>query len=173
MMMIPKYKTILYTTDLAPNSRPVLRHAIGIAQRYGAKVYMVHVVAELDPSHKNYLSALIGEERFKEQSENLNREIIETIRERLKVFTEEELNGHPEYMDALAGIEVLHGHPTDQILKMADKLNADLLVIGSHGKGVLGHNLLGSVAHRVLRRTRRPVLVVPVVEGSENTPATF
>lgn len=160
--MIPQYKTILYTTDLAVNSRKVLRHALGVAQKYDAKVHILHVVPEMDSSHKNYLASLIGEEKYKEQMEGLNQEVIEKLKGRLKGMTEEEFIDHPEYVKAVTGIEVLHGHPTDQILQTSDRINADLLVFGNHDKEASGFNLLGSVVKRVLRRTRRPVLVVPV-----------
>ncbi len=162
--MIPQYKTILYTTNLMPKSRPVLRHAIGIAQHYNARIHIVHVVPEMDPSHQNYLAALIGEEKYKQQVENLNKDLIEKIEGRLRKFIHEELQDNPAYLSLVAGIDVLHGPPTDQILTLADKLDADLLVFGSHDKDGAVMELLGNVVKRVLRRTRRPVLVVPVVE---------
>ena len=48
------------------------------------------------------------------------------------------------------------------ILAKADQYDCDMIVIGSHGKGALNHTMLGSVAQRLLRSTRKPVLVVPI-----------
>jgi nucleotide-binding universal stress UspA family protein len=48
------------------------------------------------------------------------------------------------------------------ILAKADQHDCDIIVIGSHGKGALNHTMLGSVAQRLLRSTRKPVLVVPL-----------
>jgi len=41
-------------------------------------------------------------------------------------------------------------------------LSADLIVMGTHGKGALRYAFLGSVAEKVLRKTLRPVLIVPL-----------
>jgi nucleotide-binding universal stress UspA family protein len=52
------------------------------------------------------------------------------------------------------------GEPAEQIVKAAESWKADLVVIGSHGRGALGRMLLGSVAEAVMRRAPCPVLVV-------------
>jgi nucleotide-binding universal stress UspA family protein len=57
---------------------------------------------------------------------------------------------------------VHHGNPVEQILQMADRIDADLIVLGSHGKGKLKYAFLGSVAEKVLRKTLRPAMVVPL-----------
>ena len=48
----------------------------------------------------------------------------------------------------------------EQILKTADERNCDLVVMGSHGHGVIEEALIGSTARRVVRRSKKPVLVV-------------
>ncbi len=49
----------------------------------------------------------------------------------------------------------------ETILQEVDKLDADLIVIGSHGRGAVLRALLGSTSEGVLHRTRVPVLIVP------------
>jgi nucleotide-binding universal stress UspA family protein len=61
---------------------------------------------------------------------------------------------------------LVQGPTVDTILDRLEHLGADLLVLGSHGHGALHRMLLGSVSRGVLRRTTRPVLVVPA-RGSE------
>ena len=56
---------------------------------------------------------------------------------------------------------LIQGPTVDTILEQADHLQADLLVLGSHGHGALYRALLGSVCEGVLRRTNIPVLIVP------------
>jgi len=160
--MIPKYQKVLYATNLETYDREVLRHALGIAQRYGAKVHVVHVIPEIEISHQQYVASMIGDKRFKELAENLNRDVIGKMQSDLRVFANNELRDHPEYLKAVAKIEVLHGHPAERILQRADELDADLLVFGTPAQKDGGFDFLGSVIKRVLRRTRRPVLVVPV-----------
>lgn len=53
------------------------------------------------------------------------------------------------------------GSPTDEIIKTAETWNADLIVMGTHGRTGLLHLLLGSIAEHVLRHSKIPVLVVP------------
>ena len=53
-----------------------------------------------------------------------------------------------------------HGQIVDEILRLAEESHADLNVLGTHGRGGLGHLILGSVAERVVRLARCPVLTV-------------
>jgi nucleotide-binding universal stress UspA family protein len=53
------------------------------------------------------------------------------------------------------------GHPKEEILKTAETWQADLIVIGTHGRTGFLHLLLGSVAEEVVRRSKIPVIVVP------------
>ena len=63
-----------------------------------------------------------------------------------------------------AGIAVelvaTHGQIVDEILRLSEESHADLIVLGTHGRGGLGHLILGSVAERVVRLARCPVLTV-------------
>jgi len=52
------------------------------------------------------------------------------------------------------------GTPVDRILDYIDANHIDLVVIGTHGRGAVGHLLLGSVAERIVRRSPAPVLTV-------------
>jgi nucleotide-binding universal stress UspA family protein len=55
---------------------------------------------------------------------------------------------------------LLRGDPAGEILKLADAETADLIVLGTHGRGGLGRLLMGSVAEAVLRKAPCPVLTV-------------
>jgi nucleotide-binding universal stress UspA family protein len=59
-----------------------------------------------------------------------------------------------------ARTELRTGDPAKQIVGYADTIDADLIVVGSHGHGAVSGALLGSVSRGVLRRTIRPVLIV-------------
>jgi nucleotide-binding universal stress UspA family protein len=48
---------------------------------------------------------------------------------------------------------------------MADELNCDMIIMGTHAKGFIAHTFLGSTAKRVLRRTRKPVFIIPMPKG--------
>jgi len=57
---------------------------------------------------------------------------------------------------------VRSGQPAEAIIKEAKRVNADVIVMGSHGHSAFGEMLLGSVAHKVTQRSPVPVLLVPV-----------
>jgi nucleotide-binding universal stress UspA family protein len=160
--MIPKYKTILYATDLSENAAHAFRYAIGISRADRARIHLLHVLPEVDAAMLNYISTVMGEEKLADFELEHKDEIKDQIRLRLHRFAKEELADHPEDMERIADIEVHHGHPVVQILEVADRIDADLIVLGTHGKGLIKHAFLGSVAEKVLRKAHRPVLVVPL-----------
>ena len=71
----------------------------------------------------------------------------------------------------MQSIEICEGYPAEAILQKAEELDCDAIVMGTHSKGVLANTFLGSVAKRVLRRTRQPVFIIPLPRGK--TDITF
>ncbi len=160
--MIPKYKKIVYATDLSANAAHAFRHAISLARSYNAQIYILHVLPEVEPAMLNYISTVMGEDRLADFELEHKAEVKDQIRQRLHQFAKEELADHPEDVDRIADIEIHHGNPVAQILQVADRLEADLIVIGSHGKGKLKYAFLGSVAEKLLRKAHRPAMIVPL-----------
>lgn len=163
--MIPKIQKILYATDLSENSAYAFRYAINSANKHDAEIIILHVIEKLPTMARALVESQIG----KEQHEKILRETatrtIDRIRKRLEVFCERELKDDPGSANRVVGIEVCEGYPAEEILKKADELDCDAVVMGTHGKGVIGHTFLGSVAERVLRHIRKPVFVIPLPRG--------
>jgi nucleotide-binding universal stress UspA family protein len=160
--MIPEYRNILYATDLSLNSAYAFKHAISLARRFRAKVTLLNVLPEVDSATMNYVATVMGRDRLADFEIDHKEEIKDEIRRRLHRFAMEELGDHPEDIECIADIEVHYGNPVAQILKYADRLDVDLIVLGSHGKGRLTYAFLGSVAEKVLHKSHRPILVVPL-----------
>jgi len=160
--MLPNYKNILVPTDLSSNAVHAFRHAIMMARRNKARLHLLHVIPEVDASMRSYISAMMVKgslNRFESEHEEQARLAIQ---KELREFAEQELADHPEDLQRIASIAVIHGHPVAEILKTADQLDADVIVVGSHGKGLVEYAFLGSTAEKVLRKSRRPVFVIPV-----------
>lgn len=155
--MMPEIQKILYTTDLSPNSAYVFRYAINSAKKHDAGIIILHVVEERAP--------FFAEERLKTISEKKIAEAMNQIKNRLKTFCDSELKDNPECTGKVVSIEVCQGYPPEEILRKVDELNCDVIVMGTHGKGIIRHSFLGSTAQKVLRRVRKPVFIIPMPEG--------
>ncbi len=162
--MLPAYKNILIATDLTPNSEHAFKHAVLLARHSKAKIHLLHVVPEVDSSFRSYVSSIMGEgklESFEAQHEDQARN---KLKKELEEFTRNELANFPEDFKNIASIEIVHGRAVSQILQTADRIEADVIVMGTHGKGVLGHTFLGSVAEKVLQKSKKPVFIIPIPE---------
>ena len=134
--MIPRIKKILYATDLSENSAYAFRYAVNSAQQHGAKIHILHVLEEIKT---NILAAYYELEKLQEIREKGKEEVKDRIQKRLETFCQKELMKDPECRDLVASTEVVEGDPAAEILRKADELGVDLVVMGTHGKGLLEH----------------------------------
>lgn len=142
---LPKLKRILVPIDFSEASLKALRYAVPFAEKFGATIYLLHV---LEPSF------LVGD------VENLGlaipqRELAESTREKLLSLAAQEIE---ELVPV--GIEVRMGTAYDRIAALAKELDVDLIMIATHGYTGLKHILLGSTAERVVRHAPCPVMTV-------------
>ncbi|MBM9535808.1 universal stress protein [Desulfobulbus alkaliphilus] len=159
--MKERYARVLYATDQGPGSRVVFRHALLTARLHGARLFVLHVLPEVEEAVIQSVAAVMGQDTLIDEERKHFDEQGEELRNR---FMENREAGLQEYLvEMKENIEfaISHGRPVAGILAFADEVNADLIVIGAHRRGVIHPFFLGSVAGRLLRRTRLPVLVVP------------
>lgn len=160
--MLPTFKTILVTTDLSPNAEYAFKYAAQIAAQSKANIHLVNVVPEVDSSFRSYVSAIMGQKQLEEFETDHETEAREEIKREIDHFAQTELADKPDILKQFVGSIVLHGDPVAGILKTADAINADIIVMGTHGKGELEYAFLGSVTEKVLRKSKRPVFAVPL-----------
>lgn len=163
--MIPRIKGILYATDLSKNSAYAFRYAVNSAQKHDAKIHILHVMERMTPATEGLISQYIGEDKLTRMRQESQEYMVGKIKERLRLFAERELKNDPQTLKQVVSIEVAHGDPAAEILQKAEDLGADIVILGSHGKGVIRHAFLGSVSEEVLHRIRKPVFVIPLPEG--------
>ena len=166
--MIPKIQKILYATDLSPNSVYALRYAMTSAIKHDADIIILHVIEKVDPAGTAMLDIYLHDKRH----QNIfNEHVTQTkalIQKRLNEIREnelKELKNNPEFEDMAISIEICEGFPAEKILSKAEELNCDAIIMGTHSKGILANTFLGSTAKRVLRRTRKPVFIIPLPKG--------
>ena len=169
--MFPKIEKILYATDLSPNSAYALRYDMDSAVKHDAGIIIIHVLEPLSATIETLRHSYLTEDQEKKISEEKIAYVKDQIRKRLKIFCEKELKNDPESADRVESIELCEGFPAEMILRKADELNCDAIIMGTHSKGIIANTFLGSTAKRVLRRTRKPVFIIPLPEGE--TDITF
>jgi nucleotide-binding universal stress UspA family protein len=161
--MFPEIKKILYATDLSDNMRPVFRFALSLAEKYQAKISMLHAAEPLSPQVRWALETYMSEdEAHKAEREGLKK-VQAKMRARLAEFCQQELGKSPEESQLIAEISVISGRAAETITKKAEDWDADIVVVGTHTDPSLGGRLLGSTARKVTQLSKRPVLVVPVL----------
>jgi nucleotide-binding universal stress UspA family protein len=157
---------ILYPTDLSENANLAFGHAIRIASCYGAKITILYVLEDLPPNVLMIMQAFHGRDRWEEMQEANRDEILQSIRDRIQAVCAEVASNLPECPFVADEILVETGHPVERILRHLDKRPCDMVIMGSRGHGLLKEALLGSTSHRVLRQSRKPVLIVPLAAAN-------
>ncbi|MFC7156320.1 universal stress protein [Halomarina halobia] len=146
------YDTILVPTDGSDVAETAVDHALDLAERYGATVDALYVV-DIDA-----MEVSLGTEQIDRLRAGRFHEMDE-VRERAEAAT-----GYVAAAGAERGVEVVEhvraGVPHRVIADYVEDHDVDLVVMGSHGRSGVRRALLGSVTERVLRSTKRPVLVV-------------
>jgi nucleotide-binding universal stress UspA family protein len=166
-MKIPRIKKILYATDLSQNARYAFGYAVSLANQYKAGITILHVLEELSPTALLMVGDIIGEKRWSALKTEKEDTVLDSIKSRLEAFCDEFSTELPDCPFVIEKTIVESGQPVDQIIQHAEEYNYDLVVMGSRGLGMLANVMMGSTSRRVLRRCRKPVLVVRFPEEVE------
>ncbi len=141
-------KTILWPTDLSTNSLKAGPHVADLARKHDAAVILLYVAVDLCrlfPAYGNYPSV--------ELLNNFRDWEIGKARKRLERLCEEELKACP-----FLRLRLVTGEPAEEILKMADQEEADLIVITRRGEG--RDSGFGHIARQVIEAATVPVQIL-------------
>jgi len=164
--MLPSIKKILYATDLSKNSVFAFRYAVKLARQCDARITILYILPVVDSAMEVPIISQMGEEAYYRLREEKSSDTVMKIEERIREFSQRELKDKNMGEDRVSSILVHEGDTVDEILRTGDELDSDMIILGAHGKGILTHTFLGTVPTKVLRRSRRPVLVVPIPENA-------
>ena len=146
-MPIKPIRKILYATDYSESSVPACDYALTLAKLSGAELYVLHVIGEFVDRRKSQIQP--------EAMAVLEREVeLQAVKE-MDDFCRSKFEADVRYQT-----EVVMGMPFQEILRRAESLPADLIVVGTHGRTGLEHVIVGSTAERLVRRSKIPVLTV-------------
>jgi universal stress protein A len=139
-------KSILVPTDFSAPSKKALDYAVPFAERFGAKLTLLHVVDPLaTPDFANSFPLMME-----------NDKVIAACKAQLQSLVKQTAID-PKLVEKTL---VRQGRSFHEIADAARTLKADLIIISTHGYTGLKHALLGSTAERVVRHAPCPVLVV-------------
>ena len=144
-------KTIVVAVDFSNATAGVLEMAISLAKAFNAQLQLFHVV-EPEPSYTAYGFTPDEFPALHAYQDEARRRAASQLAE---LLTQVQL----ELPDA--GSQITEGSPLHSLLDYVHESRADLVVLGSHGHGVIASLLLGSVAEGMVRKATVPTLIVP------------
>lgn len=163
-----RIKKILYATDLSESAVHAFSYAVSLANIYGAGITILHVLAEF-PGEEFVVNMIdtdtweeIKNRHYSEAREKLinrKRDHI-AMKEVLQAFSEETKANGKNHTFVTDEILIRTGAPAEVIVETAKEQNCDLVVMGTHGHGIIADVLIGSTANRVVKHSQIPVLVI-------------
>jgi len=142
-----KIKNILFPTDFSKTSLTAAEYAINLAKQYGAKLHVLHVLEKTPP-----ILAI--------RSLDLSRDkIIKSIDSDARAHLDECIKKIKKQGDFEIISTIRKGIDYEEIIKYSQEKKIDIIVIATHGRTGILHTLLGSVAEKVIRYSKIPVLV--------------
>jgi nucleotide-binding universal stress UspA family protein len=158
-----RLEKIVLATDFSAAARAALDHAIAIAARFGARLYLIHVVDVRSSEGSQVLGNEAKIDEFYDLAERRAREELAALS---ATCEPDDLPEVPE--PSIPIVECVRiGEPSEEILGFATEKEVDLVVVGTHGRTGIRRVLVGSVAESVLRRAPCPVMAIRVSEAEE------
>ena len=159
-------KNVLYCTDLSQNSNAAFSYAMFMAKLTGADVHVLHVLEKLSDDAAFTLQTYIQSSESRHDILDLRVENArKLLDERQEAFWAAQSDEDRKLRDKVKSTTVCESYPADEILKSAKEHDCDLIIMGSHERGI-AHTFLGSVSKSVLRRAPVPTMIVPLHEAS-------
>lgn len=141
------FKVILVPTDFSDHSLRALPYAVGLAERFRARLKVIHVneptLQISDVAWVGVDDRAAGEKHMEKARRALEKIVLDQV---------------PN--DVPADAEVISGDPVDALVEYARDCGADLIVMATHGRGGLSHVLMGSVAEHIVRKAPCAVLTL-------------
>jgi nucleotide-binding universal stress UspA family protein len=142
-------KTILFPTDFSTGARAAMDYALSLAQDYKAKLLLLYVIQDISIAEWYIPSTL---------------SVADLVEDMQKSAWKEMDKWAAEATSRVKDVEKLveRGVPFVEIIRIAREKNADMIIIGTHGRTGIDHMLFGSTAEKVVRKAPCPVLTVRI-----------
>ena len=142
-------KRILCPTDFMEGSKEAVRYAVDIAEKYNAKLYLIHVIHDMEKVTGWYVPHITTDELYKDMEQGAKKELDKIFAEELRGFDNVEQT-------------IVKGIPYAEIIRFSEANDIDIVVLGTHGRRGLDRIIFGSTAEQVVKNSRCPVLTVRI-----------
>jgi nucleotide-binding universal stress UspA family protein len=145
-------ETLLVATDFTPFSEKALIFAGNLADKLEAQLLILHVIHDPAEAPGFYVQKM-KKKKFLHSMEEAANEMMEEFLKKAK-------KDHPGQTSIQEAIPLLVvGTPVSRIIEIAEKRQANMIIVGSHGRTGLSRALIGSKAERLVRLSPIPVIV--------------
>jgi len=141
-------RTLVVAIDFSDITPLLMKEAARMARCLEARVYLIHIAAP-DPDFIGYGVGPVQERQFRAKELHNEKTSLEHLSTELR---EQGINAVPL---------LIQGETAKLLLKEVASLQADILIMGTHGKGPAMAALLGSTSYEIVQHTSCPVLLVP------------
>ena len=141
-------KRVLFPIDFTENSSKILPYVLSVSEKYGAMIYLLHVVEDLSKWGGGSYIPHIPLDKYQPEA-------IEGAKKAMEKVCDEQLQSCPNFQR-----KIVYGDPVQEILNVIDSENIDLVIMGTHGRKGLEHVIFGSVAENVVKKSSVPVMTV-------------
>ncbi len=164
-LMSNEYKTILFTSNLSTAGRVAFKQALLLANQFGAKLVLLHVMERLAGSYEGYMIGLFGQDKWHQVLKNNKEEAKHALvgkvspkqmaRTALSEFCKENEIEEEGYVIPPSEIVVKEGDVVEVILEQAVEHKCDLIVMGA-SEGLLSGSSVGNNIKSVLKKSEDP-----------------
>jgi nucleotide-binding universal stress UspA family protein len=145
-------ETLLVATDFTPFSEKALIFAGNLADKIEAQLLVLHVIHDPAEAPGFYVQKM--------KKKKFLRSMEEAANEMMDAFLEKMKKAYPDQISIQEAIPLLVvGTPVSRIIEIAEKRQANMIIVGSHGRTGLSRALIGSKAERLVRLSPIPVIV--------------
>jgi nucleotide-binding universal stress UspA family protein len=146
-----KFNTVLFATDFSESSDHAFEYALMLAKQFDSRLTLIHVINEPVDLRGFYVPHI--------SFDKLEEEIEQGAWKVMEKFCRDHLGDYEKH-----DCHVVPGIPYDEIIKKAEEIGADLIVMGTHGRTGFDHVLFGSTAEKVVRKSPVPVMTIRINE---------
>jgi nucleotide-binding universal stress UspA family protein len=143
------FKTILFATDFSESSEHAFKYALSLSRKFESRLAVIHVINEPVDLRGFYVPHI--------SFDKLEEEIEQGAWKMMEKFCSSNADETIKWESF-----VVPGLPYEEIIKKAQEIGADLIVVGTHGRTGLDHVLFGSTAEKVVRKSPVPVMTIRI-----------